>query len=323
MVPFYRDGPRRRSTGGRIIGTSGARLLAHLEGLDHVADLRRAEPAQGHTTLEALADLGGVVLEPAQRADRDIVGHHGAVPQDAGLGVAAEETGADHTAGDETDLGRAEDLADLRGALLDLLVLRLEQTLERGLDLLDGLVDHAVVADLHVRAVGHLLDLVRGPDVEPDDRGGGVRGRRRQVHVALGDRTDTAVDDLELDLVRNLDLEQRVLEGLDRTGRVALDDQGERGLLALLELLHERIEIRLGTRVGEARRATAGLPLLGDLPDGAVVLAGEEGVARAGHRSETEDQHRPGRQRLRYLVAVLVEHGADATVPAARHDRVA
>src|SRR5690348_6130545 len=172
MVPFYRNDPRHRSAGGRISGTSGAGLLAHLEGLDHVADLRGAETAHGQTTLEALADLGRVVLEAAQRADRDVLGHHDALPQDAGLGVAADETAADQTAGDETDLGRAEDLADLRRALLDLFVLRLEQTLERGLDLLDGLVDHAVVADLHVRPVGHLLDLVRGPDVEADDRGG-------------------------------------------------------------------------------------------------------------------------------------------------------
>src|SRR3954465_13294057 len=63
------------------------RLLAHLEGLDHVADLRRAEAAQGQTPLEALADLGGVVLEPPQRADRDVLGHHDALAQDARLGV--------------------------------------------------------------------------------------------------------------------------------------------------------------------------------------------------------------------------------------------
>src|SRR4051795_7646778 len=316
-----RTAPTPKSRGRSCVKPSGARLLAHLEGLDHVADLRRAETAQGQTTLEALPDLGRVVLEPLERADRDVVRHHGAVAQDARLGVAADETRPDETAGDETDLGRAEDLTDLRGAQLDLLVLRLEQALERGLDLLDGLVDDAVVADLHVGPVGHLLDLVRGPDVEADDRGGGVRGRARQVHVALGDRTDAAVDDLELDLVRNLDLEQRVLESLDRTRAVALEHQGERGLLALLELLHERLESRLGTRVGEARRATAGLPLLGDLPDGAVVLAGEERVARAGHRGETEHQHRPRREGLGHLVAVLVEHGADAAVRAAPPQR--
>src|SRR4051812_13321702 len=272
-----------------------ARLLAHLEGLDHVADLRGAETAHGQTTLEALADLGGVVLEAAQRADRDVLRHHGALAQDARLAVAADETGADHTAGDETDLGRAEDVADFRGPQLDLLVLRLEQALERGLDLLDGLVDDAVVADLHVRPVGHVLDLVRGADVEPDDRGGRVRGGARQVHVALGDRTDAAVDDLELYLVRNLDLEQRVLEGLDRTGRVALDDQGERGLLALLELLHERPERRPAPRVGEARRAAAGLPLLSDLTHGPVVLSREERVARTRHRGQTQHQDRTSR----------------------------
>ncbi len=37
-------------------------------------------------------------------------------------------------------LGRLEDLADLRRAELDLLVLRLEHALEGRLDLLDGLV---------------------------------------------------------------------------------------------------------------------------------------------------------------------------------------
>src|SRR4029079_19494454 len=101
----------------------------------------------------------------------DVVGHDRALADDAGLRVALDEARPHDTTGDETDLGRAEDLADLRGAQLDLFVLRLEQTLELGLDLLDGLVDHAVVADLHAGAVGHLLDLVRGPDVEANARG--------------------------------------------------------------------------------------------------------------------------------------------------------
>src|SRR4051794_17904991 len=186
------------------------RLLAHLEGLDHVADLRGAEAAQRQTTLEALTDLGGVVLEPLERADRDVVRHHDTVAQDARLGVAADDAGADQTAGDVADLGRTEDLADLRGALLDLLELRLEQTLERRLDLLDGLVDDAVVADLHAGAVGQLLDLVGGPDVEADDRGGRLGGGARQVHVALGDRTDAAVDDLEVGLLPDRELQQHV-----------------------------------------------------------------------------------------------------------------
>src|SRR5689334_15143135 len=58
-----RDGrrPRRRSAGaaGRQPGALRPRLLPHLEGLDHVTDLRGAEAGQCQTTLEALADLGG------------------------------------------------------------------------------------------------------------------------------------------------------------------------------------------------------------------------------------------------------------------------
>ena len=62
-----------------------------------------------------------------------------------------------------------EDLADLGGAELDLLVLRLEHALERRLDLVDGLVDDRVVADVDALAVGQLGDLPVGPDVEADD----------------------------------------------------------------------------------------------------------------------------------------------------------
>src|SRR6266571_4096942 len=61
---------------------SGPRLLPHLERLDHIADLDVAV-ADPDTALEALADLGGVVFEPAQRLDREAVGNHDAVPDQA------------------------------------------------------------------------------------------------------------------------------------------------------------------------------------------------------------------------------------------------
>src|SRR5207237_10506277 len=138
----------------------------------------------------------------------------------------------DDAAGDVADLGRAEHFADLRADLLDLLVLRLEQTLERRLDLVDGLVDDRVVTDLHALAVGVLPDLALGPHVEPDDD----RVRRAgQVDVVLSDGTDTPVNDLELHLVRDLDLDEGILQSLHRTGDVALEDEGERGPLALLD----------------------------------------------------------------------------------------
>ena len=155
-------------------------------------------------------------------------------------------------------LRRAEDLADLRLPELDLLVDRLEHALQRRLDLVDRGVDHRVVADVHALAVGQLGRLALRPDVEADDDR--IR-RRRQADVGLGDRTDTAVDDPQADLVADVDLGQGVLQGLDRTSAVALEDEPQLLRLALLELLEQLVEGlapgagRLGRHPQPRRRA--------------------------------------------------------------------
>src|SRR3954452_9431364 len=97
-----------------LTGGSGARDLAHLEGLDDVADLDVLEVPEHQTTLEALADLGRVVLLPLERGQVEVVGDHGTVAQHPGLGVAPDDPAGDHATRDVADLGRAEDLTDLR-----------------------------------------------------------------------------------------------------------------------------------------------------------------------------------------------------------------
>src|SRR6476660_7277841 len=120
----------------------------------------------------------------------------------------------DDRPGDVAELARPEDLADLRLTEANLLELRLEHALERCLDLLDGLVDHRVVPDLHALAVGDVGVLALGPDVEPDDD----RVRRHgEVDVVQRDRADTPVDDPQVDLVAYVDLEQSILQRFDRT----------------------------------------------------------------------------------------------------------
>src|SRR5690242_16616927 len=203
---------------------SGARLLAHLVGLDDVFQLEVAVVAERETTLETFADLGGVVLEPLERADREVLRDHLAVAEQARPGVAADLARQDHATRDRADLGGLEDVADLGAAELDLFVLRLEETLEGRLDLVDRLVDDRVVADVDALAVRELGRLALGPDVEAQDDGGGGHG---EVDVAFGDATDTAVDHAQFDVVADLDLHERVLEGLDGTRVVTLDDQGE------------------------------------------------------------------------------------------------
>src|SRR3712207_653981 len=188
---------------------SRARLLAYLEGLDDVLELDVVERPETDTALVALADLGHVVLEATQRLDGEVVGDDHAVADQPGLRVPVDRPAADDGTGDVADARHPEDLADLRRAELDLLVLRLEHALEGRLDLLDRLVDDRVVPDVDALAVGQLGGLTLGPDVEAQDDD--VVGQR-QVDVALGDRADAAVDDPQRDVVAHLDLHQGLLE---------------------------------------------------------------------------------------------------------------
>src|SRR3954453_15392711 len=251
---------------------SGARLLLHLERLDDVVDLDVVVVAGGDTGLEGLANLGDVVLETRNPGyvvlktthprDRDVVGDHRAVTHQPRLGVAHDRAGADDAAGDVADLARPEHLADLRRAELHLFELRLEHALERALDVLDRGVNDRVVADVDLLALGELARLALGPDVEADDDRVGGLG---QVDVVLGDRTDTAADDADADLVlgADVDVEQRILERLHRTGDVALEDQVELVDLTLLDAPQRVLERHPATALGQLGEPLARLPLVG------------------------------------------------------------
>src|SRR4051794_41922364 len=91
----------RPATGG---GRSGSRLLAHLVGLDHVLDLQVVERAQVDAALEALANLGDVVLEPAQAGNLDVLTDDDASPGDPGPSAAPDLAGADEGPGHVAEL---------------------------------------------------------------------------------------------------------------------------------------------------------------------------------------------------------------------------
>src|SRR5690606_21278665 len=193
---------------------SVARLLLHLVRLDDVADLDVVVVTEADTALESFADLGDVILDPAQRRDVEVLGHHDPVPDQPGRGVAPHDTTGHHAPGDVADPRGAEHFADLGGPERALLVLRLEHALERGLDLLDGGVDDRVVPDLDAFALGQLIDRAAlRTDVEPDDDAAVDRG---EVDVVGRDGTDASVNDLQIHLVADVDLGQGVLQGLHR-----------------------------------------------------------------------------------------------------------
>ena len=136
-------------------------------------------------------------------------------------------------------------------------------------------------------------------------------------------RTDTAVDDPQADLVADVDLGQRVLQGLDRTGAVALEDEPQLLRLALLQLLEQLVE-GLAPGAGRlGRHPQPGRTPFGDLPGHPVVVDDDEAVAGAGHRGQAEHLDRERRRSLVDVVAVVVEQGPDPAVRRTGHDRVA
>ena len=163
------------------------------------------------------------------------------------------------------------------------------------------LVDDRVVADVDALGVRDLRGLALGADVEADDDG--IR-RGGEVDVRLGDGADAAVDDVQRDLVVHLDLEQRLLQGLDRAGIVALEDEVEGvGLLQhLVQVLQGHALAVAGLQGVAAARVTA----VGDLAGRAVLLDDEEVVAGAAHGGEAQDLDRSGRARLLDVVAELL-----------------
>src|SRR6266536_2222605 len=182
-------------------------------------------------------------------------------------------------------------------------------------------VDGQVVG--HDHTVTYQARLALGPDVVADDDG--IRGDR-QVDVVLGDRTHTAADHPQRHLISgvraDVDLDQRVLERLDRTRHIALDDQVELLDLAGGESLVEVVERDPLAAGRQSCVALARLPPIGDLPGDAVLVDDEERVAGTGHRGQP--QYLDGARRTGHLdeVAVLVVHRTHATMRVAGHDRV-
>src|SRR5580658_2031915 len=298
---------------------SRTRLLPHLEGFNHVAELDVAVP-DPDAALEALADLGRVILEPAQRLDAEAVLNHDTVPDQAGSAVSRDRARPDDTTGHVADLRYPENFPDFRGTELYLLELRLEHALERGLNLLDRLVDDRVVPDVHAFALGKLACPAGRPDVEADNHR--VRGNR-QVDVVLSDRANATADDPEYDVLTDVYLQQCVFQCLNRPGHVALDDEQQFLAGARLKCRFQVFKRDPRPALRELRGPFPGLTPLGDLPGHPVVGNGEEAVARIRHGGQAEHLDRAARRRFRYLITVLVQHRPNPAVSLATDDRVA
>ena len=159
----------------------------------------------------------------------------------------------DEGAGDDRALADAEDLADLGPALDDLDDLRLEQALERGLDVVGELVDDVVEPDVDAFGLGRPPGGLGDLRVEADhDR---VR-RGRQHDVVVGDVAGALEQDVEPDVLL-VELLERVGDRAERAGHVGLEDDPQLLGLAGLDLAVEVLEGGAATPLPALGGATA------------------------------------------------------------------
>src|SRR5687768_7868337 len=277
---LVRRGPARlNGTLVRRLGLEGSRDFLGAVALDDVADLHVVEVLDGDTAFVALLHLTDVVLEPAQRADGTVV-YLDAVADDAHARLPRDRAVAHVASGDDADLRRLERLTHFRLAEDDLALLGAKHALERGADVVHGIVDDLVQLDLDAFALRGIARVVVRTHVEADDD---RASRASEQNVALGDGTDAAVNDLHLNFgIR--ELRQCVGERFRRTALIGLDEHAERPLLTGRCRRHEVLERdRALARATALRLAVEPLAALGDLARLRRIFDDAELVAGHGH----------------------------------------
>src|SRR6266545_2500891 len=308
---------RRRSRRSSATNIASSRDLDHLECFDLVAFLDILEVLQADAALVAGRDRAGVLLEAAQRADPPLVDDHAVADQPCPR-ASGDLAGGDVRAGDHPDPRHPEELPDLGGAELALLVLGGQQALQRLLDVLDHLVDDRVQADVHALAGGQVAGGRGRPDREADDD---RAGRGGEGDVVLGDGAGGLVQDAQPHL-GHVQLAKRVVDGLDRAHHVGLDHQWQLLELALADPGEQVLQARRAA-AGDRRLALARLPGLGDRAGDPLVGDGPDLVAGARGRRQADDLDRLRGDGGGDLLAVLVEHRPDPPVGGAGDHRVA
>ena len=161
------------------------------------------------------------------------------------------------------------------------------------LHLVDEVVDHGVIADLHAVALGSLAGLRIGAHVEAEDHGAGGRG---ETHVGFGDAADAIMNDAGAHLV-GAELVESGDDRLHRALHVALDEKREFLGASRFQLGHHLLERAALTGNGEALAPLAHA-VIGDLPGAGLVLHHGELVAGLRRGIEAQAPRPAPRDRL-------------------------
>ena len=118
----------------------------------------------------------------------------------------------------------------------------IQHTLHGCLHILDGIIDHAVQADIHSFSLSRLLGHSIRTHVKSDNDGVGGRGK---ADIRLVDGSHSSVDDLHNHLVVG-QLQEALLQGLHRALYISLHDDAQLFQIALLDLGKQIVKRQLG-----------------------------------------------------------------------------
>src|SRR5690606_36783322 len=227
----------------------GALDLFDGEALDVVAFLDVLEALELHAALLARRHLVDLVLEAFERVEHAQLQNHHVVADDADARALADHAFGDAAARDPADLGDVEGLQNLGVAQEGFALERRHHAREHALNVVQQVEDDRVVADLDAFTFGQIGRLLRGPDVEAQDR---RPGRLGQGDVGLGDAAGARLDGAGADLAV-ADLVQRADDGFGGVLNVGLDeDRQYRDLFGL----------QIGHHVDQRQRTARDLRLL-------------------------------------------------------------
>ena len=232
--------------------------------------------------------------------------------------IAPHHAAGDVRTGHGTDLRGHEHGANLGGADDFFAALRRQHAGHGRLQLIDGVVDDAVVTDVDVVALGQLARADVGPYVEANDH---RLGGNRQVDVGFADAANARVHQLHLDLVVG-ELEQRLPQRLLRALHVGLDDDGQVLDLARRHVGEHVLQLG-GLLLGQLGVAELAGAVGGDFARPALVGHHHEVVAGLRHFGQALDLDGNRRASRLGRLAVFVQHGAHAAAGLAGQHHIA
>src|SRR5699024_1472190 len=222
--------------------------------------------------------------------------------------VALDLAVGDHTTSDGADSRGLEQCTDLCPTGIALFVDWLEHALECLLNFFDSTVDNGVVANIDAFSVGFFRCLTFSANVEGNDDS--VRGCS-QGDVGLGNRTNAAVDDVELYLVVDFNIEQGVFQCFHRTCVVTLEDEVEGR--SLLEYL---IQILEGNALAGLRlhsRTLTSITLRSNLACNTVIFHNQQVIAGTWNTIQALNLDRTGWTSFFNVMTELIKHATNAT----------